>query len=77
MILGLPLLRRHAADDGLQSVELSIGRRPRWRPSSDRRRATFEQVADRAHLADGQHLLQEVLEVSSPEPILAAASSAF
>ena len=53
---------RHAADDGLHAVELLVvdrGQRVLHLAGAGQH---AQQVADRAHLADRQHLLEEVLE---------------
>ena len=53
---------RHAADDRLDPVELlvvDVGQRVLHLPGAGQH---AQQVADRAHLADRQHLLEEVLQ---------------
>ena len=55
-------MRRHAADDGLQTVELlvvDLGQRLFHLTGAGQH---AQQVADRTHLADGEHLFQEVLQ---------------
>ena len=52
----------HAADDGLHPVELAVVDRGERVLHLARAGQHAEQVADRTHLADGQHLLEEVLE---------------
>ena len=63
MIFGIgALLRRHAPDDGLHAVELAVvdgGQRILHLTCAGQH---AQQVADRPHLADRQHLLEEVLQ---------------
>ena len=57
-----PLGRRHAADDRLHPVELAVVDGGQRVLHLARAGQHAQQVADRAHLADRQHLLEEVLE---------------